>query len=65
MPAVRHLLGCSGRRIVELRRALHTSRARLQRQRWDPNDVGLALTKAIDVVMQGEPALVDIVAQPR
>lgn len=31
----------------------------------DPNDVGPALTKAMDVVMQGEPALVDIVAQPR
>ena len=31
----------------------------------DPSEVGPAVAKAMDVVMQGEPALVDIVAQPR
>ena len=31
----------------------------------DPNDLGPALAKAMDVVRQGEPALVDVVAQPR
>ena len=31
----------------------------------NPNDVGPALAKAMDVVMQGEPALIDVIAQPR
>jgi acetolactate synthase I/II/III large subunit len=31
----------------------------------DPNDLGPALRKAIDVVKTGEPALVDVICQPR
>jgi thiamine pyrophosphate-dependent acetolactate synthase large subunit-like protein len=31
----------------------------------DPNDLGPALKRAIDVVSRGEPALVDVVTQPR
>jgi acetolactate synthase-1/2/3 large subunit len=31
----------------------------------DPNDLGPALRRAIDVVQHGEPALVDVVTQPR
>lgn len=31
----------------------------------DPNEVGPALKKALEVVRRGEPALVDIVCQPR
>lgn len=31
----------------------------------DPNDLAPALSKAIDVVERGEPALVDVVCQPR
>jgi thiamine pyrophosphate-dependent acetolactate synthase large subunit-like protein len=31
----------------------------------DPNDLGPALKKAIEVVKAGEPALVDVVSQPR
>ena len=31
----------------------------------DPNDLGPALKRALDVVSQGEPALVDVVTQPR
>ena len=31
----------------------------------DPNEVGPAIRRAIDVVDQGEPALIDIVCQPR
>ena len=31
----------------------------------DPNDLGPALARAIDVVDQGEPAFIDIRCQPR
>jgi acetolactate synthase-1/2/3 large subunit len=31
----------------------------------DPKDLGPALRRAVDVVLKGEPALVDIVTQPR
>jgi len=31
----------------------------------DPKDLGPALKRAIDVVKRGEPALVDVVTQPR
>jgi thiamine pyrophosphate-dependent acetolactate synthase large subunit-like protein len=31
----------------------------------NPNDLGPALKRAIDVVKRGEPALVDVVTQPR
>ncbi len=31
----------------------------------DPNELGAALRKAIDVVKRGEPALVDVICQPR
>jgi thiamine pyrophosphate-dependent acetolactate synthase large subunit-like protein len=31
----------------------------------NPNDLGPALKRAVDVVMRGEPALVDVVTQPR
>ena len=31
----------------------------------DPGELGPALTKALDVVDQGEPALVDVVCEPR
>ena len=31
----------------------------------NPADLGPALKKAIDVVKRGEPALVDVVSQPR
>jgi acetolactate synthase I/II/III large subunit len=31
----------------------------------DPKDLGPALKRAVDVVMKGEPALVDVVTQPR
>ena len=31
----------------------------------DPKDLGAALRRAVDVVMRGEPALVDVVTQPR
>lgn len=31
----------------------------------NPNDLGPALRRAVDVVMKGEPALVDVVTQPR
>ena len=31
----------------------------------NPADLGAALKKAIDVVKRGEPALVDVVTQPR
>src|SRR5580698_2187706 len=31
----------------------------------DPNDLGPALKRALDVVSRGEPALVDVVTQPR
>jgi thiamine pyrophosphate-dependent acetolactate synthase large subunit-like protein len=31
----------------------------------DPNDLGPALKRAIDVVKRGEPALVDVVTQGR
>jgi len=30
-----------------------------------PNDLGPAIRKAIDVVKHGEPALIDVVTQPR
>jgi thiamine pyrophosphate-dependent acetolactate synthase large subunit-like protein len=31
----------------------------------NPNDLAPALTRAIEVVKRGEPALVDVVTQPR
>ncbi len=31
----------------------------------NPNDLGPALKKAIEVVKKGEPALIDVVTQPR
>jgi len=31
----------------------------------DPNDLGPAIKRAVDVVLRGEPALVDVVTQPR
>jgi len=31
----------------------------------DPNDLGPALKRAIDVVKRGEPSLIDVVTQPR
>ena len=31
----------------------------------NPNDLGPALKRAVDVVLRGEPALVDVVTQPR
>ncbi|MBV8819767.1 MAG: hypothetical protein JO022_15505, partial [Acidobacteriaceae bacterium] len=31
----------------------------------NPNDLGPAIRKAIDVVKHGEPALIDVVTQPR
>ena len=31
----------------------------------NPNDLGPALKRAIDIVKRGEPALVDVVTQPR
>ena len=31
----------------------------------NPNDLGPALKRAIEVVKRGEPALVDVVTQPR
>ena len=31
----------------------------------DPQDLGKALKRAIEVVKRGEPALVDVVTQPR
>jgi acetolactate synthase-1/2/3 large subunit len=31
----------------------------------DPNDLGAAIKRAIDVVKRGEPALIDVVSQPR
>ncbi len=31
----------------------------------NPDDVGPAIKRALDVVKQGEPALVDVVTQPR
>src|SRR5262249_31139709 len=31
----------------------------------NPNDLGPAIKKAIDVVKRGEPALIDVVTQPR
>jgi hypothetical protein len=31
----------------------------------NPNDLGPALRAAIDVVKRGEPALIDVVTQPR
>jgi benzoylformate decarboxylase/acetolactate synthase-1/2/3 large subunit len=31
----------------------------------NPADLGPALKKAIDVVKRGEPALVDVISQPR
>jgi hypothetical protein len=31
----------------------------------NPNDVGPAITRALAVVKKGEPALVDVVTQPR
>jgi thiamine pyrophosphate-dependent acetolactate synthase large subunit-like protein len=31
----------------------------------DPKDLGPALARALDVVSRGEPALVDVVTQPR
>ena len=30
-----------------------------------PEDLGVAITKALDVVSQGEPALIDVICQPR
>ncbi|MBI2150899.1 MAG: thiamine pyrophosphate-binding protein, partial [Acidobacteria bacterium] len=32
---------------------------------WDPKDLGPALRRAIAAVKRGEPALVDVVTQPR
>ena len=31
----------------------------------NPNDLGPAMKRALDVVKKGEPALVDVVTQPR
>ena len=31
----------------------------------NPNDLGPAIRRAIDVVKRGEPALIDVVSQPR
>ena len=31
----------------------------------DPKDLGPAIARAMDVVLKGEPALVDVVTQPR
>ena len=31
----------------------------------NPNDLGPAIKKAIEVVKKGEPALIDVVTQPR
>jgi benzoylformate decarboxylase/acetolactate synthase-1/2/3 large subunit len=31
----------------------------------DPNDLGPALKRAVEVVKAGEPALIDVVSQPR
>jgi thiamine pyrophosphate-dependent acetolactate synthase large subunit-like protein len=31
----------------------------------NPNDLGPAIAKAIEVVKKGEPALIDVVTQPR
>jgi len=31
----------------------------------NPNDLGPAIRKAIEVVKRGEPALIDVVTQPR
>ena len=31
----------------------------------DPNDLGPAIKRAVEVVKRGEPALVDVVTQPR
>jgi thiamine pyrophosphate-dependent acetolactate synthase large subunit-like protein len=31
----------------------------------NPNDLGPAIRRAVDVVRRGEPALVDVVTQPR
>jgi len=31
----------------------------------NPNDLGPAIKRAIDVVKRGEPALIDVVSQPR
>jgi thiamine pyrophosphate-dependent acetolactate synthase large subunit-like protein len=31
----------------------------------NPNDLGPALKKAIEVVKKGEPALIDVITQPR
>ncbi len=31
----------------------------------DPKDLGPAIRRAVDVVLHGEPALVDVVTQPR
>jgi benzoylformate decarboxylase/acetolactate synthase-1/2/3 large subunit len=31
----------------------------------DPKDLGPAIRKALDVVKRGEPALVDVISQPR
>jgi thiamine pyrophosphate-dependent acetolactate synthase large subunit-like protein len=31
----------------------------------NPNDLGPAIKRAVDVVLRGEPALVDVVTQPR
>jgi acetolactate synthase I/II/III large subunit len=31
----------------------------------NPNDLGPAIRRAIDVVKRGEPALIDVVTQPR
>ena len=31
----------------------------------NPNDLGPAIRRAMDVVRRGEPALIDVVSQPR
>ena len=31
----------------------------------DPKDLGPAITRALDVVKRGEPALIDVVTEPR
>ena len=31
----------------------------------NPNDLGPAIKRAIDAVKRGEPALIDVVSQPR
>ena len=31
----------------------------------NPNDLGPAITRALDVVKRGEPSLIDVVTQPR